>query len=315
MEKQEGQRLSENQIENIRKHAEDLLEKADAKGRFPTPIVDIMDSADVEVIKEDALNPTFLSNLRKDVLNLGKGFTNALKSALSKVLGVIDTRAGRVFIDKTVIKVKQTFLQLHEAGHYVLPWQRQLYGVVEDCKMTISPEVSEMFDAEANAFASEVLFQLDRFTEEAEEHDFGIFVPVKLSKKFGSSIYSAVRRYVSNNRKACSVIVLNPPEFVGNKGYVSTLRRVVSSKLFEEIFGELSWPSSFSPDDEIGNLIPLHGRRASRPREIVLRDRNGNYRVCMAEAFTNTHQVFILVLEIYEKNINICDIAWQYGIQ
>jgi hypothetical protein len=281
--------LSQEQRLLIRKHARLALEKADAIGVFPTPVVAVMEAAKVILADEDALAEGFLQKMRRKA-------GSALRRALSKVLGVLDVVARVIYLDRTLYVVKQTFLKLHETAHAVLPWQRDIYAVTEDCEKTIAPEISEAFEREANVFASDVLFQLDAFTKEANDHDFGIKVPLKLSKRFGASIYSAIRRYVSESHRACAVVVLNPPELCDRHGFVATLRRVVTSEHFAFLFGELNWPASFTPGDEIGAMIPV-GRRMSRPRPICLVDRNGTHHECVAEAFTQSHQVFVLVHE------------------
>jgi hypothetical protein len=265
-----------------------MLNESGALGRFPTPVADIMAAAKVTVVQENVLDTGFLARMRKKA-------SSALKRALSKVLGLLDVGGQLVFIDRGVLLVKQTFLKLHEAGHTVMPWQRDIYAVVEDCEKTLAPEIADQFDREANVFASEVLFQLDQFTREASKFEFGIKTPLLLSKKYGASIYASVRRYVSKNPRACVVLVLNLPELAEGDGFRSSLRRVVASPLFLETVGDLEWPNLFRPDDEIGTLIPLGGRKMSSPREIALRDRNGQLHECIAEAFTQRHQIFILI--------------------
>ncbi|XOV74839.1 MAG: ImmA/IrrE family metallo-endopeptidase [Phycisphaerales bacterium] len=96
-------------------------------------------------------------------------------------------------LDKTVHAAKLPFLKLHELGHGLLPWQRDIYALTADCKQTLDPEVNDLFERETNAFASEVLFQVDTFTNEAADHPFSIKTPMKLSKKYGASVYSTVR--------------------------------------------------------------------------------------------------------------------------
>jgi len=46
---------------------------------------------------------------------------------------------------------------------------------------------------------------------------------------------------------------------------------------------------------EIGAFIPLHSRRSSGKRSLGLVDRNGDRHECIAESFTQTYQVFILI--------------------
>lgn len=272
----------------VRSEAKRLLDKSGAFGRFPTPVPDIMTAANVEVVDDNVLDEGFLAKIRRKA-------SRALKRAISATLGLLDVKGRFVFVDKTVHAVRQTFIKIHEAGHYFMAWQRKLYSIVEDCEKTISPEIEDYFDREANVFTSEVLFQLDTFTKEAEQYDFGIKVPLRLSKKYGASIYASIRRYVSKNRRACVVLVLNPPELRGGYGFTADLRRVVASDKFLQMFGAIDWPDRFTPDDEIGAMVPVYGRRMSAPREIGIRNSNDELCECVAEAFTQTYQVFILI--------------------
>jgi hypothetical protein len=220
---------------------------------------------------------------------------SALKRALSKVLGLFHASEGLIFIDEALYAVKKRFIRLHESAHGFLPWQRPMYAVVEDCEKSLDAESADAFDREANVFASEVLFQLDTFSEMAASEAFGIMVPVRLAKKFDASIYSSIRQYVSKNHRPCAVLVLNKPEICAEVGFKATLRRFVQSTEFTKHFPGQKWPESFTPDDELGAMVPVSGRRASRPRRIELTDSNGVSHECVAEAFTQTHQVFILI--------------------
>jgi len=280
--------LTPQQYALVRREAARVLSACGAAGKFPTPIDDVMAIVNVHEVKEDVLNENFVQKMRRQA-------SGALKRALSKVIGLFDAKSRMIFIDRSIKIVRQTFIRLHEAGHAVMPWQRDLYAVVEDCEQTIEPALADQFDREANVFASEILFQLDGFSKQAEEHEFGILTPVKLCKQYGASVYSAVRRYVTHNTRACAVVVFNPPELVEGDGFRATLRRHVASTRFTEIFGEIDWPDVVTPDDELGELIPLGKRRMSGKRQIALVDRNGLRHECIAESFTQSYQVFVLI--------------------
>jgi hypothetical protein len=94
-----------------------------------------MEAADVELASEDILNEPFLQRMRHQA-------GDALKRAISKVLGLFDAQSKLIFIDQSVPPSKQTFLKLHETGHAALPWQNSMYTVIEDCKQTIAPDIS-----------------------------------------------------------------------------------------------------------------------------------------------------------------------------
>ncbi|BBO34177.1 ImmA/IrrE family metallo-endopeptidase [Lacipirellula parvula] len=274
----------------IQKHAKLALERAGAFGVFPTPIDEILDASKLVVSDDDLADEGLIAHFRRKAKAAGQ----SLRRAINKVMGALDAVAKIIYLDRTLHVAKIAFIKLHEAGHAVLPWQRDIYSHTEDCEVTLAPEIAEEFEREANTFAADVIFQINKFTEEANQYPFGILVPVRLSKRYGASIYMSVRRYVTESHRACMVLVLEPPK-IAPGGFSAEMRREVASPSFLQQFGPLSWPASFGPDDEIGRIVPLYGRKMSRPREITLVDRNKVQHKCVAEAFTQTHQVFILI--------------------
>jgi hypothetical protein len=288
MSKADDSSLTPEQFLRVRAEAERALRASGALGCFPTPVSQILRTADVEEVEEDVLNEPFIERMRRKA---GAG----LKRALTKVIGLFDATARLIFIDRTLHFVKQTFVRLHETGHAYMKWQRDLYAVVEDCDHSIDPELADLFDREANVFASEVLFQRDAFQQEAEQHDFSILTPVNLSKRYGASVYASIRQYVTKNRRACAVVVLNKPQLCEGAGFQATLRRACCSPSFLAIFGPIKWPETFTPDDQFGAMVPLPPRRMTGRRRVTLRDRNGETQICLAEAFTQSFQIFILI--------------------
>ena len=288
MRKPDDSSLTAAQYAKIREEAERALKESGAYGVFPTPVAAIMRTARVEEDDHQELDEGFLAQMRKKA-------SGALKSALSKVLGLFDALAGLIFIDQTLLPVKKTFIRLHESGHGFLPWQRKAYAIVETCDKCLHPETAELFDREANVFASEVLFQLDHFSDVAEEQKFEIWTPVRLSKDYGASVYAAVRQYVSKNRRMCVVLVLEPPIPCDGDGFRASVRRVIESPTFRDVFKGLEWKPYYTPDDEIGRLVPLGKRRSSGKQSLSLKDANGDIHECVAEAFTQTYQVFVLI--------------------
>jgi hypothetical protein len=283
--------LTAMQQARIRREAERALREAGALGTVPTPIDQIMAVARVEEVKEDVLNPGFLMKLRKKALNARQ----AVKQALGKVLGIFHASEGLIFLSHAIIEVKKRFIGLHETAHGFLPWQRPMYALVEDCAKALDGETSELFDREANAFAAEVLFQLDLFREITEGDAFEIWTPIRHAKNFKASNYAAIRQYVSKNHRACAVIVLNKPEIIEGIGFRATLRRAIASDRFRALVGAQPWQDSYTPDDQIGSLIPLGHRKSSGKRSIGLTDLNGNRLDCVAESFATPYQVFVLI--------------------
>lgn len=283
--------LTPSQLARVRAEAKRALRLANAIGVLPTPIEEIMRVSKVRELEEDVLNPIFISKLIGKAEKAGL----AIKRAISKVMGLFHASEGLVFIDRTLIGVRQRFVRLHESAHGFLPWQRPMYALVQDCEQALNPDAAELFDREANTFASEVLFQLDKFRDVAEERPFEIMTPVRLAPKFNASVYASIRQYVSKNHRTCAVVVLNMPELIPGSGFRATLRRVVASESFSAMFVGLIWPEVFTPDDEIGRLVPVMGRKLYRNRSLGLTDANGTLHDCIAESFTTGKQVFVLI--------------------
>ena len=184
-------------------------------------------------------------------------------------------------------------MTVHEIGHDILPHQRKLFQILEESEVEIDPDTKELFEQEANCFASEVLFQREKFTTEAADFPLGIKVPLDLSKKYGPSVYAAARRYVA--RDICRALwsyskcpyawMANGrrwncggslrPHCSGNNsvrfgGHSGVTRRVSSCGTVRR--------GSFLDRDRCG-----------------IHDRNGEAQTCLAEAFNTTHNVLFLV--------------------
>ena len=124
------------------------------------------------------------------------------------------------------------------------------------------------------------------------------FHPQGSYKRFSTHFMCVGLLFQASWHNPCTVLVLDPPTLLNGRGFVAALRRAVPSERFVEGFGQINWPEEYGPDDAIGKMIPLPGRRMSGRRTIRIRDRNGRDHECLAEAFTQKHQVFVLIWPI-----------------
>jgi IrrE N-terminal-like domain len=286
--------LSESQIVTIRRHADRLLQDASAVGRFPTPVDDLMVAAKLVVVDDEVLNESFIKQLaRKTRAGLA-----SIKSAFSKVLGLFDANGRLVFIDPQTPKPRVPFVKLHEAGHGSLPHQSKAYKLVHDCAMTLNADTTDLFEREANVFASEVLFQGEVFSAEAHDQSFSIKVPMKLAKKYGASNYATFRRYVTTNPNACCVVVLEPSVYDLEGGFSATVRRVVASNSFQQIYEGKVLCRTVDSTHPLASVVPREGRHMCAKHEIVLIDRNHEQRICTAESFKTPYQTFLLLRDL-----------------
>ena len=80
--KRDDHTITERQLAKIRRRAKLLLNRAEATGRFPTPIDDLITAADLEIARDVSLDQSFLGRLYKRVV------PEEVKQAVEKVLGV-----------------------------------------------------------------------------------------------------------------------------------------------------------------------------------------------------------------------------------
>jgi hypothetical protein len=282
--------LDPHQLATVQQHADRLLKEAGAYGVFPTPIKDILAAAKLTVVEDEFLDDGMLRRFAAKA----KAGLATIKSALSKVLGLFEAHDRLVVIDKDVPKIRKPFVKLHEAGHGTLPHQSTIYQLIHDCENTLDPDITDLFEREANVFASETLFQGERFAEEAHSRAFNIKVPMKLATKFGGSNYSTFRRYVVTNPHACCVVVLEPVVLDAQGGFRAQVRRVIVSKTFHTMYDGPKLFPLITAAHPIALAVPI-GRKMTYPREVVLVDRNNDQRRCMVEAFDTTHNIFVLI--------------------
>jgi len=277
----------------VRKYADLVLRKASAYGRFPTPVNDLVAASKLEIARESVLAKVKLDGLYRHLPNFVKIAPDKVKSAAAKLLGLLDLRDRTIHLAPEMHPKRKLYVTVHEIGHEMLPHQRKLFHILEESEAEIDPDTKELFEQEANCFASEVLFQREKFTTEAADFSLGIKVPLDLSKKYGPSVYAAARRYVARHHLPCALVVFEMPICVDGKRRTMDLRRVIVSPLFQKQFGAVRWPQR----SEAGNFFLRHcpAKQFSRPRPLRIHDRNGELQTCLAEAFNTTHNVLFLV--------------------
>ncbi|MGE0490082.1 MAG: ImmA/IrrE family metallo-endopeptidase [Vulcanimicrobiota bacterium] len=284
-------------LRKVQEHARRLLDAADAWNRFPTPVDQLLAAAAVKVAPKGIFDPTNILNFFKAnasrLASKATRIVTQVKSALSKILGLYDAQERVIHIDETLGASKRNFIKLHEAGHHQLPTHRQMFGLFQDCEQTLAPEISDQFEREANNFARFVLFQGDTYAQLAADSPLEIKTPIKLAKKFGASIYASAREFARTNHRECIVYVLEPIEYVEGFGAQATVRRIEPSPSFTARFHPPQ-DHIITLDHPFGSLLPI-GRRMTRPRQIVLQDKNGLFQECLAEAFDTTFNVIILI--------------------
>ena len=274
--------------QDIEKIARNLLLAAKAWGKLPTPVDEIVRFADLQIehgVDLSKLEPSFFS----------KNFQFA-KQAVKKVLGVIDRRQKKIYLDHSQIPSRKNFIKLHEVGHDACTWQSEL-GYMDDEK-SLDPEAEEIFEREASFFASCTLFQLERFDEEVARLPLSIKSAQALGQMFGGSNHAAIRRYVERSKKRCALLVLRKPEVNGD--YHVKIRDYFQSAQFSADFGEITWPDGRCGLEYAFVQEIKRGRRLHEDGRIALFTGAGETVTFSYHFFNSGHNTFILLLPIGE---------------
>ncbi|MGJ7531263.1 ImmA/IrrE family metallo-endopeptidase [Variovorax sp. GB1P17] len=293
MRKEDDSSLLPVELRAVEERARQSLDKAAAWGRFPTPVDDIVSAAKLRVAPKGLFDPERLLAYAK--AKTAKAFF-AVKTALSKILGLYDASEQIIHIDESVGLSKQKFLTLHETGHHELPAHRKIFTFFQDCEQTLAPDIANQFEREANNFARYALFQGTAYRQLAADCPMGIKSPINLARKFGASNYASAREFARTNHRSCVVYVLEPIEIIAGQSACAAVRRIETSPSFEESFG-------CPPDvliDKGHALFPLLpiGRKMTRPTALVYRDKNGDQHECLGEAFDTTHNILLLIYPV-----------------
>jgi len=293
MTKPDDSTLTVEDLRIIEKRAKDILNRASAWGRFPTPIEDILKAARVTVAPHSMFDPARIIDFARKV---ARGGAQLIMKAISKVRGLYDAGERIIHIDQKVLPVKQTFLKLHETGHHECPTHRKIFRFFEDCEKTLAPETAALFDREANTFARFVLFQGTTFAQLAADCRFELRTPIDLSAKFGASVYASAREYARTNTRPCVVYALEKIEFVEGSGAQAEVRRIEPSPSFIEQFG---YPKDtvITLDHALGPVLPIYSK-VKGPHSFSMVDLNGTKHECLAESFKTPYNVFILLYPV-----------------
>lgn len=187
---------------DIEERTDALLKAANAYGRYPTPVDDIVAARGLQESAEFTVDEGILATMPKQARDL-------VRRAFRGLRGALDRRERVVHISENLTHEGQKrFVKLHEVSHDNFPWQQQL--VHADNDETLSRTTKILFEQEANQGAAELLFQRDGFANDAKGLAIGTASVVLLANRYGSSLHAAFRRYAETHHEAVQVIRLSP---------------------------------------------------------------------------------------------------------
>jgi hypothetical protein len=258
-----------------------LLRAAEVGTLLPTPKARILGCA--RLIETGELD---LAEYEQSFSSKASGF---LYKAMKKVLGFLDRRTKRIYVDPQLHDSRKTFVTYHEVMHRIIPWQHIEY--TEDDDLTLNLGCDILFESEANYGAADILFQCDRYEIEARDYDVSVASALHLSGKYDASCHSSLRRFAERNHRPCLLLVLTPTARINADGGTSFyIPHSIPSPAFTLQFGDPFSRPFVNPDDELGKIL-----NSGSQGEIALSDLKGFCRECFVECFTNQYRHFALI--------------------
>lgn len=269
-----------------------LLREADAYGRHPTPVEEILAAADLE---EDP--DTFLSE--SSIATMPAHMRGVLRRAAGKVHAALDRKTRVVHINPaTDLTGQKAFKRLHETAHDLFPWQHIDTGHIgfADNEMTLSPRTTIRFEREANQGAAELLFQRERFAEVAGDYGIGCGAVAELVELFGGSRHATFRRYVESHPGALAGVVLGPRP-CGREPLAFQRREAMCSASWRERFDDpAGWPAILRAEPytfvEQARACDAFGPPTG---EWAYINRNNEPTTLKVDAMSNSYRTFVLV--------------------
>ncbi|WP_412464912.1 ImmA/IrrE family metallo-endopeptidase [Flavobacterium mekongense] len=262
----------------------DILRQSKALDVFPTPVDKIVHFSDL--IFHDEID------IRKLDVNILSKFSAGFSDFWGKIRGFLDRRDKIIYIDPSQLASRKNFVKLHECGHQVLSWQKEILQHLDD-DQTLSPHTKEEFEREANYFSSITLFQHDRFTNELEKHDLSLKAGMALGKKFGGSSHAALRRMVELSKKRCALLVLDKIVDLKMNDALCNKKDIFQSKSFTDEFGDLDLPNEFGYKWDFARDF-IFKKRFHENGEITLKTKNGDINF-KYHFFDNSYNAFVFL--------------------
>ena len=276
---------NEREIEN---QTRELLKRAETKGRFPTPVNDIVEATGLKQPKESFLSASVIADAPPHL-------RRAMHRLTGKVRAMLDRKEREIHVDPAIQNQgRANFLTLHEVSHDIYPWQRKL-GYADD-DASFAPSIKVLFEMEANLGASNLLFQHDHFQDLARQYAIGHAAILELSRLVGASGHATFRRFVKVSDAVVAGVVLDmSPSCRTPLGY--RRHEVLVSEKWREQFGERTWPRTLltQPYTFIGMAEDARTSGEVVTSGCVLPDLRHESVSLNVELYSNQHNLFALI--------------------
>lgn len=271
-----------------------LLLLADVREELPTPVDTLVQAAGLVEPNESLLSDRLLDQ--------APGHLKAIMSVLGdKIIALLDRQEREIHI-RPGADASGAFKRLHEVGHHIIPWQRDL--AYADSNYTLSWETNALFELEASRVAAELLFQQDLFTRHAASRRVSARSVHALSEDFGASIHSTFRRYVETHARPVAGVVLRTTANLTGANCHVRQEAFCSGAWRMRFLSPRDWPHLLEtgPYTAIAPHVTAVAEQLERgtyfqplKEKIEWPDLNGELHPIRIDVFTNTYRLFVML--------------------
>lgn len=272
-----------------------LLDQAQARGIFPTPVDVILAAQRLEV--SDGIVNLFAPHVIADAPEPMRFRIQALIEQGKCPLGLLDHRSRVVHIPPDELAVRQRFGLLHEVGHDLCPWQRDLAYLHAGGRL--DKQVTLWFEDEANYAAVRLLFQQQVFDEVAFQAPPTFGTIRALAEQFGASLHATFRHYIEYS-PACiggCIVALGSQEAISSPSSL-TVKRAIVTRSFRDRYALTDHPMHFLAGSPLEELNKAHNQLAlatSVEGTLVLPSRHAEMHSLHYTLFGNSRHLFWLL--------------------
>ena len=212
--------------------AERLLDAGGCRDVLPTPLEQIAAVKNLELVTEDDSIINYMKRLTKKSKKV-------LVSAREKLRGASDLRNSIIFVptntNRTLTRAR--FVTGHEIAHQFIEWHHiSPHGYLDDEK-TLSPQITDEFEKEANYLGSSLIFQGDEFIRKTRSVKPTISAILDFAQMHDASFMATAWQFVNASDESVAVGFYYPRDTqLGINSPVFKLWKIVASPKFEKVF-------------------------------------------------------------------------------
>lgn len=224
--------------------AERTIRRAGVVGVLPTPVDYMIASERLDA----AVDPEPF--IQRFVRRIAEDAREVFMSGIQKLRGIADLRDRAIYVPSELKPTRARWAKSHELGHQLLPWHNVNMGYTDDDR-TLRADAQELFDLEANFFASEVIFQSRRFQRLARDYTPSLQAVFVLADQHGASRQATLWRFVQDHDDVVASVLYWPSSYVydadGNR-VLTRGKSTVMSASFAAKHSDILFPP-FLPSD------------------------------------------------------------------